>query len=324
MRRMKKQVPGILLAVVLAASARWLAGFCPGINAVCLAILIGMIWGNVAGHYQVTQAGLAFTEKRILPVAIALMGLELNLKSLSELGPTALLIILPAMVFGIFSAMLFGRLLKVPVRNSLLIGIGSSVCGSSAILAAAPALESEKDECALAVAAVNLIGTVGLFILPVLARLLDLSDMQSAYLLGGSLQAVGQVVASGLSLSDSIGHQALVVKMLRVLMIGPIVLTLIRIFHSGKGGARKRGLVPGYIIGFAACSLLGTFLTGDRVVLPHLCSLGSGLLTVAMVAIGSKIQFQSLWKQGGKTLAVSIGSGLVLTATVLFLLFWLV
>jgi uncharacterized integral membrane protein (TIGR00698 family) len=317
---MKTKLPGLVLSIVLGSIAFAVSRSVHGLNTVCTAILVGMVWGNLFARIRQPQSGLAFTERHILPVAIALMGFELNLATLHELGWRAVLTVIPAMAISITAAVGIGRLLKLPMRTALLLGVGNSVCGSSAILAAAPTIKPEKHDCAVAIAAVNLMGTVGLFMLPHLARMLNLGETRTAYLLGGSLQAVGQVVAAGLSVSDAVGHQAVVIKMLRVLMIGPIVLILSAMPGIGERPVgRRRSPVPGYIIGFAGCALLGSLFSTDTLVLPNVRLLGSGLMVMAMVAVGSKIQFKTLVQQGAKAILVTLFSSLILIATVLLL-----
>jgi uncharacterized integral membrane protein (TIGR00698 family) len=208
---MKTIFPGLLAAGFIAACALMTAACFPGPGAICLAILIGMLFGNLLPAQPVLDPGLGFAEKRILPVAIALMGAELQLHALGRLGGTAFLIVLPPMLLSIGCAIWLGRLLKLPLSASLVLGIGNSVCGSSAIMAAAPAVKAEKNEVAVAVAAVNLMGTIGLFTLPILAGFLSLPEQKTAYLIGGSLQAIGQVVASGFYVCAPVGQSAVVI-----------------------------------------------------------------------------------------------------------------
>ena len=156
---------------------------------------------------------------------------------------------------------------------------------------------------ATAIAAVNLLGTLGMFLLPAIALGLGLHARSTEYLLGGSLQSVGQVAAAGFAVSHQVGQGALVIKMLRVLMIGPIVMGLHWFLQPGKGkGAGRRLYVPGYIIGFLACAVLAASFPGDTVVLPWVEALAKFLLTVAMAAVGCRINFRALLSQGPRSL----------------------
>lgn len=300
---MKKRFPGLLLAVGIAALARWIAGYIPGPGDVCWAILIGIVFGNLLPLGERMEPGLEFAEGYLLPVAIALMGTELELHALGKLGFTALLIVVPSMAVSIAASLLIGRWFKLPMRAALVLGIGNSVCGSSAVLAAAPALKAEKHDVAVAIASVNLAGTVGMFLLPALAVLLTLPDVKTACLLGGSLQAVGQVVAAGFAVSDDVGNTALVIKMLRVLMIGPIVMILHTVFHSkGTAPGQKKKYVPGYILGFMLCAAAAAVFSHDTLILPHAKTAAKLLMGVAMAAVGCRIHFRPLLAQGPKAL----------------------
>ena len=317
---MKKNIPGLILTFLLAAAAVSLARGSSSLNAICLAIVAGLIWGNLCDGRWATQPGLHFTEERLLPTAIALMGLELNLQALKETGISAPLIVFPAMFLSITTAVLMGRLLKLPLKSALLTGIGNSVCGSSAILAAAPAMQSKKEARGLSVAAVNLMGTGGIFLLPAIAHLAGFNVHQTATLLGGTLQAVGQVAASASTLSEEIARQALLIKMIRVLMIGPIVLLLTHLFKE-KGTERKPlwKYIPTYMIGFAACSILGSLFHNDVHILPRATATGQFLLAMGMVAVGSQMQLKTLINQGTRTLIVALSSSVVLVTATLVL-----
>lgn len=300
---MKHLLPGLSLSIAIALLAHGVAIYLPGPGSICFAIVIGIAAGNLLPGAAITNAGVAFAEKRILPIAIALMGTELELHTLGALGMSALLIVLPAMAVSILTAVLLGRSLNLSTEASLMLGIGNSVCGSSAVLASAPALNAEKHDVAAAIAAVNLLGTIGMFVLPAAAVALSLPALKSAYLIGGSLQAVGQVVAAGYSMSPAIGHNALVIKMLRVLMIGPIVMVLHWIFRTRDGEDGRRKLyVPGYIIGFVLCAVAAYLFHGNTIVLPRVESLADMLLTVAMAAVGCRINLRALMSQGPRAL----------------------
>ena len=145
----------------------------------------------------------------------------------------------------------------------------------------------------------------------------------TAYLIGGSLQAVGQVVASGFSVSGPVGQSALVIKMLRVLMIGPIVMVLHLMFRSkdsAAGAGRKKAWVPGYILGFVACAVVADLFHGDTVVLPHVETLANLLLTVAMAAVGCRIHFRSLVAQGPRALLLVAVLSVIQTGAILALM----
>ena len=321
----KLRVPGLLVAIGLTGSAVWVSRFFPQPGAVCLSILLGMLLGNLLPSEHKLAPGLKFAECTLLPWAIALMGTELELHALVQLGAGALLWVFPPLFLALLLARPLGRFLGLSGGAALLLGVGNSICGSSAILAASPALPVEKHDVAISVAAVNLLGIVGMFFLPFLAAGLGLSGEQAAGLIGGSLQAVGQVAASGYSVSAQVGDHALVFKMLRVLMIGPVVMLLQHLFRaksdSGEGPRFPR--VPGYILGFMGCAVAAALLPSNNPVVPAVRSFAGGLMAVAMVAIGAQIRIRALVSQGPKVLLLGgilslIQAGAVLLLTLRF------
>ena len=315
-------VPGLLAAIAISVLAIFISRIFPQPGAICLSILFGMLLGNVLPEKTVLSPGLGFAEKKLLPWAIALMGTELELQALGQMGGSAVLCVFPPMLLVLLLARPLGKLLGVSEPAAMLLGVGNSVCGSSAVLAAAPVLPVDKHDTPIAIAAVNLMGIIGMFLLPLLAAGVGLSGEDTAKLLGGSLQAVGQVAASGFSISTAVGDHALVVKMLRVLMIGPIVMVLSHLFHKkAESESRRFPHVPGYIFGFMGCALVAAFLPEGNFVVPAVRALAVRLMGVAMVAIGSRIRFRSLMSQGPRVLVlVGLLSLLQSGAVLLFLI----
>lgn len=299
---MKKFVPGLLITIAIAVCAKFASQFIPGIGSVALAIILGIIVGNTVTFGKNCSAGIAFSEKKILTYAIALMGLELELHGLGQLGFAAVMVVLPTMVITIVAALIIGRAIGYSSRFSTLMGVGNVVCGSSAIAAVAPAVNANEDEIGVSIGIVNLMGTIGIFTLPILAHMLTFSDLQSSYLIGGVLQAIGQVVAAGFSMSDDIGDKATIIKMLRVLMIGPVVIIFSMINKSSGTSQSKNKFIPGYIIGFIVFSIIGSVFHNDTIAIPHLKVLAKFLLMIAMAGVGMKIRFSELLRQGPKAL----------------------
>ncbi len=302
---MKKYLPGLLITIVIAIVAQLLSRYLHVIGAISLAIILGIVVGNLYKFEGIFGKGIQFAEKNLLLYAIVLMGFNLKLLELKQMGSSVFLIVLPTMAVTFGAALVFARLLGFSHAYGLLMGAGNAVCGSSAIAAVAPVTTADEEEIGVSIGIVNLLGTGGMFILPLLAGILQLSQMQSSYLIGGVLQAIGQVVAAGFSLSDQIGDSATLVKMLRVLMIGPVVM-LVSLFNQSKGLGNKNKFIPTYIIGFIICSVIGSLLPGDTLVIPYLRQLAKLLLTVAMAGVGLKIRFSSLLVHGPKALLFGV------------------
>ncbi|WP_018247608.1 YeiH family protein [Orenia marismortui] len=298
--------PGLLLAILIGLSARYLSTWIPNLGGVTLAILLGLVIGNIFNLSTTYTIGIKFAEKRLLSFAIMLMGLKLEIKVLNELGLSAIFIILIMVFTTIMLGFIFGKLLGLSNGFSLLLGVGNGICGSSAIAAAAPIISDEEEEIGLSIGVVNLLGTFGIFILPLLTYILNLTDADSGLMIGSTLQAVGQVVAAGFSINDEIGKIATVVKMGRILMLGPVVLLLSIISTKNKDKATNKVSIPPFIIGFFIFSLLGSFNILPLYVGDFLKFLSKLLLTIAMAGIGLKIKLSSLVNQGPRALVVGV------------------
>ena len=305
---MKKVIPGLLLTVLIALCAKITSSYIQAIGAVSIAIILGILAGNTIKLSDKFNKGIAFSEKNLLTYAIMLMGFKLELGELGEMGTTVFLVVLPTMLVTITSGIIYGKFFGFSKSFSLLMGAGNAVCGSSAIAAVAPATDANEEEIGVSIGIVNLLGTIGIFLMPLLASLIHLSEIQSSYLTGGVLQAIGQVVAAGYSISDKVGDTATLIKMLRVIMIGPIVMlvTLLNKTSSSGDGKGKKKYIPNYIIGFFICSIIASIFPNEQLVLPYLRTLAKLLLMVAMAGVGMKISFKSLINHGPKALLFGV------------------
>ena len=275
----------------------------PSINLgiITLALIFGIILGNTLPERlkKNTTQGIKFSEKRLLELSIVLMGLQLNFNYIFKAGLQYIYLIVPIIISTLFFSLASSKILKLDKNQSLLTGGGNAICGTSAIVALNPILKVSPIHMGVIIGVVNLLGTLSIFILPPLINFFDFTINQSSFLIGGSLQAIGHVAAAGHSLSEAIGQEALLIKMLRVLMIGPIVIILSPIIN--KKEKLQLPTFPIFIIGFIFSSLLVT-LIGDNQIFNILLSLSEILLAMAMGAIGYNINLKILKESGGKLL----------------------
>ncbi len=320
---MKIYIRGVLLTVALSIIAYFLAKFIP-IGAVAIAIIIGIIVGNSIKFSKKYDKGVTFSEKSILSFSIALMGINLDFSILANLGIKSILIIIIGMVITIFSALLIGKLFKIDKKLALLLGIGNGVCGSSAISATAPIIHSNKENIGISIAIVNLLGTIGIFLLPAIALLFDLNELNSGLLIGNTLQAVGQVTAGGFSISELAGVSATTIKMGRVLLLTPIVFILIYLYsrnHKETKVETKRAKVPLFIIFFIIFSLISSFSLVSENIKEIIALISHFSLIIAMSGVGLKIHLSSIKSEGKKALIIaSIVFFIQIVATLGFIL----
>ena len=308
-------VYGLSLCLGLAGGAHILSAYVP-IGGVAIAIVLGILVGNTFRPGKRFEPGIGCSEKHLLALAIALLGVDLNYTLLQQLGGRTILLITAALAITILTAVWLGKVLKVNPSLALLLGVGNGVCGSSAIGAVSGILETPREEVGLAVAVVNFLGTIGIVLLPTLGVvILGLTEIKTGILIGNTLQAVGQVVAAGFSVSEVAGQTATIVKMTRILLLTPLLLILL--VTASRNGAKSGSIVskcapgiPWFVVGFSLCSLLSTMDLLPSGLLWTIRKVSHFSLMTAMASIGLNITFSHIIHQGRA--ALRLGSLLFL------------
>lgn len=297
------------MCIIIGIIALFLSIYIP-LGAITIAILLGIVIGNIIKPGKIFEKGILISEKHILSLAIALMGVNLNFYILKELGYKSILIIIIALMVTIFSSVVLAGIFKFDKRFALLLGIGNGICGSSAIAATKQIIGVNKEKAGISIAIVNSLGTIGIFLLPfITAVVLKFTDINSGVLIGNTLQAVGQVVAAGFPVNEVVGQTAIIVKMTRVLMLTPVIFILIFAFFKKNpkqnyGKEVKKNGIPIFIVGFILFSFIPTFglLPGEYIRI--VSKVSKYALIVAMAGIGLKITFDSILKDGKSALLI--------------------
>jgi uncharacterized integral membrane protein (TIGR00698 family) len=282
-----------LVAVTIQALEEKLVGH-PYVEAIVVAILLGTairtLW-EPGGRWR---AGIAFSAKQVLEVAVALLGASLSIAAIAASGPLLLVAIVTVVILSLAVGFGISRSLGLPVRLSILIACGNSICGNSAIAAVAPVIGASTDDVASSISFTAVLGVIVVLGLPLLIPLLQLSETQYGVLAGMTVYAVPQVLAATMPaglVSTQIGT---LVKLIRVMMLGPVV-ACIAIFARSLRGDRSSGVfgansffktVPWFIVGFFALATLRSLsLIPDGAVFP-LQKVASILTIVSMAALG--------------------------------------
>jgi len=292
-------LPGVALAVAVGGAATLLARLVPHVGGISMAIVVGIVAGNLI-RLPVAATGLRWCEKTLLAWSVALLGLGLDAGSLRDLGGTSLGVVVAVVAITLLAGPVVARVVGVSRSHGTLLGVGSAICGASAIAAAAPMVARDAEEIGVSIGVVNLLGTVGIFLLPPLVAALGLDASAAALTVGGSLQAVGHVVAAGFAVSDPVGEAATAVKMFRVLLLGPVVIALGLLLR--RSGERGGSLLPVYIVVFILLAVAGSLG-----VVPLPLDRGAEVvsragLTVAMAAVGLRIELRALSTRGPRAL----------------------
>ena len=283
-----------------------------GISSLVLAIVLGIIVGNSWHHPASWTPGIQFSAKRILRLAIILYGFRVSFQQIVSVGTEALIIDMIIVTSTLLGGYLVGRkLFKLDRDMSLLISIGSAICGAAAVLAAEDILKSEPFKTAVAVGTVVLFGTTSMFLYPFLqhADWFHFTNYQYGIFTGSSIHEVAQAVVAGNSVNNEAGEIAVIVKMIRVLLLVPVLL-LMAYFISRVGktehGKKLKVTVPWFAIGFLIVIGFNSLHLLSNNVVNIINQIDTVLLTMAMGAIGVETKLSKLKHVGLKPLYLAI------------------
>jgi len=246
MRTILEGLPGVFVSGILAALAL-LMGQYINVSATLLAILLGFLVGNSIQLPSRLKLGIGWFESHGLATAVALLGVQLNLTVLMLINPVSLTVIVMAILITFMITFLLAKLLRVNSVESCLLASGQAICGSAAILAASKILNvPNKAQIGLIIAVINFLGFLGVFISTWLVQqFFQQDEIVSGFLIGNTLQSMGHVVGAGFSVSDEVGHGAVLIKMCRILFLIPTLLVLIFwVSRSVNQAANNEIMVP--------------------------------------------------------------------------------
>jgi uncharacterized integral membrane protein (TIGR00698 family) len=307
-----------LAAAALAALEARLLGQ-PLIEALVLALLLGVAARNVLprGRAAPLQAGTALAAKQVLEVGVALLGASVYFPAILRAGPALLALVVGSVALGLAAGFLVGRALGLRAKLAALVAVGNAICGNSAIAAVAPVLRADKRDVASAIGLTAVAGVALVLALPLLAGPFGLSHYQYGVVAGMSVYAVPQVVAAAFPVSQLSGEVATLVKLTRVLLLGPVVVVVGLLV---RGGAARRGpstYVPWFVAAFLLLAALrSTGLLPDAIAAP--AREVSRLLTVlAMAGLGFGVELAGVRAVGPRVAVAVVASLLVLAALAL-------
>ncbi len=298
-------LPGLLLAGTLAAAAFALRALpaLSGMSPLLLAIALGMLVCNLVGTPRWAHPGLALCLRWPLRAGIVLLGLQLTLAQLAAIGLGGLLLLAAVVAATYLFTVAAGRALGVDRRLAALLGVGTSICGASAIVAANAVIRDRDGGVPYALGVITACGTVTMLLLPLLGRWLELSPLAYGLWAGATVHEVAQVVAAGFAYGTEAGEFSTVAKLTRVLMLAPFVLLLAWSSAWAADGPRQaRPPVPWFVFGFAA--MVGVASTG--LVPPALLEVAGiasrALLALSLAAIGLETAFAAMLGRGWRGL----------------------
>lgn len=317
----KTKGSGLLLCFAIAVPAWLLGRMIPIIGGPVFGIIFGIIIA-LFKRPEFLDAGIKFTSKKILQWSIILLGFEMNLFNVIKVGGQSLLVMIFTLSASFITAYFVGKAMKIDGKTTCLIGVGTSICGGSAIAATAPVIRANDEEVAQAISTIFLFNIIAVFIFPALGHMIGLSDTGFGMWAGTAINDTSSVVAAGASWSSAAGNNtalafATIVKLTRTLMIVPITLVL-AVYTTRKvmkeqhlqGNIDKnysiKKIFPWFVLGFVLTAIINTFIALPEGLPETLVTIGKFMIVMAMTAIGLNTNLKKLLTNGLKPIFLGL------------------
>ena len=313
---------GIFLCFVIALPAWYLGRIFPLAGGPIAAILAGIIISSIMPNLLKLQfgkdfsfsEGVKYTSKKLLQYSIILLGFNMNLFNILAVGGMSLTVMAFAFLTVFIVAFCLGKMLKLSGNTTTLIGVGTSICGGSAIAAIAPVIRAKEDDVTRAISTIFLFNVIAVFIFPALGRLMEMNDTIFGIWAGAAINDTSSVVAAGTAWSNTVGNTtalsvATIVKLTRTLMIVPVALVL-ALYTAGKLKDDETGkfsfvkVFPWFVLFFIAAAIINTFLGVPQAVSSVLVQIGKFGIIMAMAGIGLNTNLKSLFSSGIKPIVL--------------------
>lgn len=304
---MKDKIPGIILAVGIGLAAIFLSGFTPAfLNSYLVALVLGMLLAPIVNSYKQLDSGITMSSSKLLEWSVVLLAFGMDYKAIAAIGVRDFVVIIAVVIIVLTATYFLSKVLSCPGQTGWLVGFGTAICGSSAIAALSPKIKADKEDVAISLASVNLLGSLGMLFLPLLFQFFPLAEKQMAFLIGASLHSVGNVAGAGYSISEEVGQLALVYKMARVALLSPALLFMVWLHTKNNKEAGFKIQLPWYLIVFIVISVGVSFFPLPENALQIIEFMSKVILTVAMAAIGLKVHVLKLLKAGQRGLVFAV------------------
>ncbi len=331
--RTRRAAPGLgaaaLVAALAIAAARVLP---PTIGPVLVAVILGLLIGNLAPLPAAAGPGLGIASKRILRLGVVLLGARLTVADVVSIGGPAIGVVAVCMIAAFASVMIGSRVMGVPPRLAVLLGVGTAVCGNSAIVATAPIIDAEHREISFAVATITIFGTLALLAFPVIALFVDMPDRVFGFWAGLSINDTSQVLAAGAAYSPEALEVATVVKLVRNAFMAPLILLIAWwAAHRPDAGTRPGRDVrraafkafPLFLVGFLALAALRSVGALSDEVAAIFAQAATVFITVAIAAVGLSTRIGELRRVGPGPFLVGSGAAITIALVGLAFATWL-
>ena len=317
-------LPGLLTAFLVACLSKFLAIWLPSLGAATIAILLGIFLGNTFVRGANLNRGTKVAESKLLEFSVVLLGTTVTFQTIAQIGLQGVAFILIQMSLTIIFAYLIGKKLAFSDNMSLLMAGGNAVCGSSAIASIAPAIQADEEEKGQIITLVNLLGTVLMLTLPIYGTNL----LARSALIGGTLQSVGQVVASANMVNENAVQLAMLFKIMRIVLLVAVVYLFGRFKQSKTAESeaelvevtKKSSALPWYVVGFFIACVFNSLIHFPVVISETAHFFSSWFEITALAAIGLRLDFKKFFQEGKRFLIYGLSVGTVQVVLAILLL----
>lgn len=305
-KTIRTTLPGLLLAAAVAISA-YLVRQLPGMatfSPLILAIMLGIAFHNLVGTPSAAKPGVAFSLRQLLRIAIVLLGLQLTVTQVIDVGGRGIGIIAATLVATFAFTVWMGKLLGVDRKLAQLIAAGTSICGASAVIATNTVTDAHDEDVAYAVACVTVFGSVAMFTYPLLPGLLHLDSHAFGLWSGASIHEIAQVVAVAFQDGQKAGQFATIAKLSRVMLLAPVVIALGLMARSDSKNDRTASVssarppLPWFVLGFVALVGVNSLIAIPAETKIWIAAATTFLLSVALAAMGLETDIRKLMAKG--------------------------
>jgi len=299
--------PGLLVVALATVLALAVSGLVPVLTASTVAVALGALVRSTGQFRSAWKPATGFASKRLLRIAVVLLGLQLPLSQVLDLGWGGIVLVLGVVTVTFLGTQLLGRALGLSRDRSLLVATGFSICGASAIAAMRPATKADEEDVTTSIALVTLCGTLAIVVLPLLRGPLGLDPHEFGVWVGASVHDVGQVVATGDRVPGAL-TTAVVVKLSRVLLLAPLVALVVLNRRRNDTSGGRPAVLPFFVAAFVVAVLLRSTGLVPAALLDGAEQVQSVLLVAALFALGTGIDIPHLVRTGGRSLALGLAS----------------
>ncbi|MGH1524489.1 YeiH family protein [Leifsonia sp. L25] len=319
--RVRAVVPGLGITILIALAATGVSRIVPALGSALPALVIGVVVSLIRRPGGRFAPGIAFSSRFVLQLAVVLLGVQLSLSSVLVVGVQSLPVMFSTLAVCLLAAWGVGRLLRIPRRERTLIGVGTGICGASAIAAVSPIIGAASSEIAYAVSTIFLFNAVAVLVFPLIGHALGMGTHAFGLFAGTAVNDTSSVVAAASLFATSALGYAVVVKLVRTLMIVPISVTLAVVEHRRRNAGapltarRVIGLVPWFLVGFLVVATANSLIAVPPGLHDGLVSVSVFLVAVALGGIGLSTDVAAIRSAGWRPLLLGAVLSTLVTLT---------